>query len=444
MDNHLTHNAVEYTITRLMAIAGLNQFSISGTTVSVGVGQIFFSLSTLEEQNALFRGESSPAYIQSYDGKVQIPLFYGTNFCRVSGNTIYILPDILTVSFAILTRYEETLIEKRDKYKRFSYADSLAAKYGFISIPLVDEYAMLLRQEIKALWPELPLVTRKAKLTPTHDVDDLWRFRSPLQSLKTIVGGDLLLRKSPSIAWHSLKELFESKDRPKQDPLFRACLELNELSRQLGMTSEFFFLGYPAENVYRRSDVSHPYNVSHPSVHKLMETLEQSGAVVGFHGGIDSFDEGYIYMAQKARVDKAFGMKTTVGRQHYLRFDALITPQIWEQAGLREDLTLSFFDHEGFMCGTCHPYPLYDLLNDHPLSVLERPLLLMDGTVEGYRGLNIPEALFSAKAIWNRVVAVGGEFVILWHNSSLERGMEDWYQKFYCSFLRETSKELGK
>ena len=107
-----------------------------------------------------------------------------------------------------------------------------------------------------------------------------------------------------------------------------------------------------------------------------------------------------------------------------------------ENAGLHADASLGFFDREGFRCGTCHPYPLYDLKRDCPLSVMERPLLLMDGTLREYRGLSIDEAMVSARGLLERVLAVDGEFVILWHNGCVHREWTPWFHQLYVPFIQ--------
>lgn len=111
---------------------------------------------------------------------------------------------------------------------------------------------------------------------------------------------------------------------------------------------------------------------------------------------------------------------------------------------MRYDDTLGYADHEGFRCGTCHAYPLYDLEHDRPLEVVERPLLVMDGTLKEYRGLTRPEALERLKALFTRCCAVEGDFVILWHNGCVFRDWTPWFRKVYVPFMEWAAGRLGK
>ena len=433
----LTENAIRYTIICILNIAGVpaEQYSVDGNVAKFEKFSIRFSVMSSEEIKDFFAGEAPVKYINSFDGQVEIPLFGSQNFYAWQGTELLICADILTASFALLSRYEEIICKKRDQYGRFSFCDSLAKKYGFIDLPIVDEYAMLLRLELEKHGLKGQLKSRKANFVPTHDVDEIWRFHSLPASIKSILGGDIILRKSLKIALHSIKELAFSRLKPERDPYYLACRRLMDISLKNGLISTFYFLGYGDEKDRR-------YDIMQPSVHQLMKEIDRNHCVVGFHGGFGTYNDGDVYTAQKSRVNQAYGQNTRVGRQHYLCFDAGKTPKIWEENGIREDQTLSFFDREGFRCGTCHPYPLYDFKEDHPLSVIERPLLLMDGTVREYRHLSIEEALSSARTIWERVLAVRGDFVILWHNNSIGRGMETWFEKFYCKFLGECAQQL--
>ena len=433
----LSPSAVEYTIRCILKIAGVPEQScrLQETTVALGDTIIFFQLLPEEEQKRLFRGEAQPTQVDSFDGKIKIPLFGGERFARWNGTELSLCADILTISFALLSRYEETLTDSRDQYGRFSYQESLSCRYGLIDFPLVDEYAMLLRRELVEHGVTGLLPKRRPRVLPTHDVDELWRFASPFKVLKSIIGGDLLIRRSFKTAVSSLKEAMHSRCTPEKDPRYLDCIRLKELSQENDMFSTFFFLDYEGGE-------DQLYDIRHPSVGKLMQILKKEGCVIGIHGGLGTCDAPSAFRIQKECVDEIFNEKVKVGRQHFLCFDAMSTPKIWDDNGILEDQTLTFHDREGFRCGTCHPYPLYDLAADQPLSVKERPLLLMDGTVEGYRRLTVETALDSARMLRERVFAVGGDFVILWHNSSLDRGWEEWYQRFYVQWLRESGEIL--
>ena len=75
------------------------------------------------------------------------------------------------------------------------------------------------------------------------------------------------------------------------------------------------------------------------------------------------------------------------GRQHYLQWANPTTWRNWDEAGLDYDCTLAFSEAVGFRTGTCHEYPVFDLVAGTPLGLRERPFQVMDVTLFGYMGL---------------------------------------------------------
>ena len=170
--------AVLYTIKHLFEFAGIamekdfemvinrNAFSVRMTVW--GNKQVILKVMQQNEIDQLIEGELPLQKFPSFDSKVDIPLFITDNkndFAAISDNELIFHADILTISFIMLSRYEETLIEERDQQNRFEYKSSLACKYDFIDIPIVDEYAMLLRLWILKYIPTLNVQKRKGEIT---------------------------------------------------------------------------------------------------------------------------------------------------------------------------------------------------------------------------------------------------------------------------------------
>jgi hypothetical protein len=118
------------------------------------------------------------------------------------------------------------------------------------------------------------------------------------------------------------------------------------------------------------------------------------------------------------------GIDQTVlgGRQHILRWETPTTPCLWDDNDLDYDTTLSYADHPGFRCGTCFEYPMFDVADQRLLRLRQRPLVLMECSViaERYLGLGYSdEALTMMLGYRQTCHRVGGDFTLLWHNSSV-------------------------
>ncbi|NLU24536.1 MAG: hypothetical protein GXW99_07485 [Clostridiales bacterium] len=431
----LTKAQIEYTVARLLEIAGIQteEQSISGNTASFGRGQVVFTLISETDTAALLDGSYPVSHVPSADGQVSLPLFGGEGkpFTIFENNNLTVCADIVTYSFLLLSRMEELLLEKPDQYGRMSYADSLQKCYGTIDLPIVDEYAMLLRREIQQAFPEIPILHRSPKLLPTHDLDDMFRFMGMYQSLRSILSGDLLRRKSVALAAKSWCEWHRTRRDRQRDPMLQACRMLADDSKENGLTSLFFLMGVAREEKDFR------YDCTDPDVVRCLRELIDSGAKIGFHGGMGTSENKALFARQKQRTEEALCHPVTALRQHYLCFRPDQTPMIWEENEITDDYTLTYYDREGFCCGTCHPYPLFDLTNDRVMQVMEHPLLVMDGTVREYRDLTVEEASISMRVLAQRVRAVEGDFVLLWHNGNIFREWATWYENVYRTFLKE-------
>ena len=435
----ITQNAIKYTIKNLLKVAcnGMEfDITVSDDMLSAIVNicgkKVIFLMSQNEDIQMLLSGSFPMQSIQSADGVVEVPIMLKESlpFGQVSDNTLMINADIVTVSFIMLSRYEETLTHIPDANRNFTAEYSIAMKYNFIDIPIVDEYAMLLREYFKKFLPGIVILPRKTRITPTHDIDDIRRFDGFYKSMKTIFGGDLLLGKSLSVATKSMEQYIKSFDNPDKDPLVISVDKFVNLSKELGLKSEFYFMGA------NKSKYNVGYDVSAPTVRRLMDRITKNNMVVGFHAGYDTSRDKDLFIEEKYRVEEALGAKILGGRQHYLRFDINRTYRIWEQSGMKYDSTVGYNEREGFRCGTCHEFNPWDFENDCSMELIERPLIVMDVTLWNYRMMSIEEGFNTLMKLYSRCKAVEGNFIILWHNAYVFRSYSPWFQNVYERFLR--------
>lgn len=91
------------------------------------------------------------------------------------------------------------------------------------------------------------------------------------------------------------------------------------------------------------------------------------------------------------------------------------------------DSTLTYADHPGFRCGTCHEYPAFDPVAGTALQLRIRPLIAMECTVLAPRYMNLGSGDIALKKfiqLKQSCRAVNGNFTLLWHNTLLERHQE--------------------
>lgn len=440
----LTDNALHYTLSHLLKVALPSHeaahlsFTRNGQGVSVTInGQVRIILTLLSEQEmvTLLQGNATATHLPSADVKVEIPMFQSAA-CEltqpiVNDNGELEIPyDLITPSFLLLSRKEEEG-HPRDAHGRFCYQNSLSKHYDFIHIPLIDEYAMLLRKWIlENLKTEIDITPRQHQFIPTHDIDLLNRFQSPWQAFKSIAGRDLLLEHSWNATVESIREYRRWRADSRQDPYITAILELVRQSEERHLSSVFFF------KAQHSGEPDSTYDIENPNVRYCIDTILEADMKVGLHGSYRSYDNTELFDVEKARLVKIAGAPITHSRQHYLRFGAE-TLSVWQACGITDDYTLCYAEQPGFRCGTCHPYPLYDLANDCATNITEHPLIVMDGSLMEYLHASMEESNDIIDRLRARCEAVEGDFIILWHNHLLSRNYRDSYHNIYLHQLNK-------
>ena len=430
----ISPNAVNYTFQQLLKVAlpdfdsSYFNIEISDSNYCIHFGQSSVTMPRMNEAQwqAFLKGELKPFFDKKEVENKQIPLF------GPEDNPF----DIITPSFAFLSRYEEFYSQKSDAYGRFPCQDSLAEKYGFVEIPIVDEYAMILRRCLCACSPEtFTPKPRKSRIVPTHDIDLLYRFKSRFQAMKSIFGRDLLLNRSCPMVRKSLAEYRAWKRDHFNDPYILAILEFAEMEHAAGLEPVFFF------KALNQGEEDALYDIQDARLSRVWQELWNEETLFGIHGSYKSAEEMGRLSLERERLEACLSYpkrSVTHARQHYLRARFAGNPNsldLWREAGVKDDYTLGFAERCGFRCGTCHPYPLYDVRNDRVTDIIEHPLIVMDGTLFDYMKLSVEDAKELVMNLKQRCFDVEGDFVILWHNHATTREFEEYYREVYLPIV---------
>ena len=459
-ESPLSLNALEYTFRHLLKVA-FPQLESEPFRVEKGDGEvkvfikdISIIFKTMEQADMDWFLKVRPSWqclIANAKGTLKIPMFYfnfeddveyglrpedfgnfvdHTIICSETRDSIKICYDILTPSFVLLSRYEEFYSERHDEHGRFPYDRSLAEKCDMVEIPLVDEYAMLLRRWLCLYFPDrFEAVPRTPRIVPTHDIDILYRFTGRFQAWKSILGRDLLINRDLKMVWESIKSYRNWKIRPSLDPYVEAINEFLIQEEKRNLSSVFFF---------KATEKGHPdatYEVQDPILREIIGIIMEPGYhQIGLHGSYPSAEHLQYLQKEKQNLSNLCDEEIRVSRQHYLRTFFADDPNsldLWQQAGITDDYTLGFAERCGFRCGTCHPYPLYDVRNDRVTNIIEHPLIVMDGTLTDYMKLSVEEAKKLVMKLRQRCFDVEGDFIILWHNHATTREMKPYYEEVY-------------
>jgi len=278
--------------------------------------------------------------------------------------------DMFAASFFMLTRWEEYVNRNRDTHNRFPATESLAFKQGFLDRPIVNEYVEELKQRLLELDDSLVFKERKYELFLTHDVDDLYMWKSWKQVFR-VAFGDIIKRKSMTLALERVAQYFLIKRDAIKDP-FDTFDWLMDKSEAVGIKSRFYFMSGGVTEYDNR------YKIDESKFLELIEKIKKRGHIIGIHPSYNAFNDIKQFKKELDLLEKTVGQKITEGREHYLRFEIPNTWQVWEDSGMKVDSTCGYADKEGFRCGTGDEFSVFNILSREKLMLKERPLIFMD------------------------------------------------------------------
>jgi peptidoglycan/xylan/chitin deacetylase (PgdA/CDA1 family) len=199
---------------------------------------------------------------------------------------------------------------------------------------------------------------------------------------------------------------------------FRDILRLEE---KYGATSTFFIMTArpgPYNQIYQIDELKY----------ELRNILDR-GWDIGLHGGYQTYNDPALIAEEKRILEQSIGKEVAGYRSHFLRFKVPDTWRLLEKARFKYDATLGYAEHAGFRNGMCHPYQPYDLREDRPIEIIEIPLVVQDGTLSRYMGLDYDSSWYIVKKLIDAAEKCHGVITLSWHNDMLSGKDLEFYEK---------------
>lgn len=334
--------------------------------------------------------------------------------------------DVFSGAFWLLSRYEEYLPFKQDKYNRFDVKNSLAYQYNFIQVPLVNLWFEALKEIIKEKYPTMDFAKRKYSYISTVDIDNAYKYK--YKGIMRSVGG--FIKNLVDLDFVRIKERFDVVTGKRHDP-FDSYMYLLETQRKYNLHVIYFFL----LGDYGINDKNHPSN------NKKFQTLIKhlaDYAQVGIHPSYKSSNNLAQLKIETQRLANITHLDVKNSRQHFSILQFPETYQSLLQAGLLNDYSMGYGNYNGFRASYCLPFNWYDLdseqetpLTIHPFCLIETTLKFTDKATRG-------NALQFAKPIIDEVKKYNGEMISIIHNDTMGN-VKEWegWQEVYEEIVRE-------
>jgi hypothetical protein len=282
---------------------------------------------------------------------------------------------------------------------------------------VVNEYADFFWQLLLHLGWTGQRPKRDFQIHLSCDVDHPRLWWQPADRLRTLLGS-LIERKSFSEAFFWFKNHLFSRQDPYD--VFDEWMSWAE-SRDLQWHFNFLGARHPSSDCY--------YPLQHPFIVRLIEKMVARGHHIGFHPSYEAFENGMLFSNEIASLREVSSGPVVHGRQHYLRFLVPNTWRDWENADMAWDSSMGYSDAEGFRCGICYDFPVFDFVQRRTLMLREKPLIAMDVTLAFYQKYTPEMAMQRLEHLKQQVIKHQGEWVLLWHNSS-------WNTYFWAKWKR--------
>lgn len=335
--------------------------------------------------------------------------------------------DIFAAVFFLVSRYEEYLPFNPDMYERFPYQASLAFKWNFLDLPLVNYWLEDLKISLKQKFPDLIFRLNDFKFIPTYDIDTAFSYK--YKGLKRNLGG--FARSFINGEWNYLFDRWDVLYKQKKDP-FDSYEWLDSLHLYCRTRAYYFFL-------LAKEQVGKDKNIS-PN-RKEMQSLiayHARGYTVGIHPSWQSGDEETLLMEEVDRLAEITGMRVKYSRQHYIRLHLPKTYRQLIDVGIDKDFSMGYGSINGFRASIASSFFWYDLVAERKTGLLLFPFCFMDANAFYESKLTPQAALEQLMEYYRKVKQVNGLMITIWHNQFFGTDPEfSGWKEVYEVFLKD-------
>lgn len=333
--------------------------------------------------------------------------------------------DLFAMVFYLISRYEEYLPFDADAHGRFTAKQSIAYQYGFLHQPIINQWAIKLKELIEEKF-NIRFLSPPSSFCylPTYDIDMAWAYRH--RNWKRTIGAyaqDVVFQR-----WGFLSERFKVHLFKTIDP-FYTFDDINQWHTSSSYQPLFFFL----LGDYGKYDKN--INPENEDFRQLIYQLHKQYQT-GIHPSYSSNISFHQLSKEIKRLEEITHERVQRSRQHFLKLHLPQTYQNLIKAGITADYSMGYAEDIGFRASIATPFPWYDLQKEEETKLIIYPFQIMDVTLQQYLKLSPDEALKYIKPIIQVTKEVNGTLLTLWHNSSFSanHGWSGWrtmYKKMW-------------
>lgn len=334
--------------------------------------------------------------------------------------------DVLAASFWLLSRYEEYLPFKQDRYNRFDVKNSLAFQYDFIDTPLVNLWFEFMKETIRTIYPGVQFIKHEFRYVSTIDIDNAYKYK--YKGIMRSAGG--FLKNILNFDFAKIRERIMVVTGKSADP-FDSYQFLLETQKKNNLNVIYFFL----LGDYGVNDKNHPSN--NGNFQSLIKHLADY-AKVGIHPSFRSGNNLSQLKVEIIRLANITHLDIKNSRQHFSILQFPDTYQSLLQAGIANDYSMGYGNCNGFRASYCMPFSWYDLDAEQETPLIIHPFCLIETSLKFNNKANKDNAMSFALPIINEVKKYNGELISIIHNDTMGTA-EEWkgWKQVYEQMVNE-------
>lgn len=342
-----------------------------------------------------------------------------------STNHKYLVPfDPFAAAFYLVSRYEEYLPHLRDAHDRFIETESIAYQRNFLQKPLVNYWAVKIKEIIFKHFPALKSIEPRYRYISTVDVDNAYAYLE--KGFMRTTGA--YLRSFSQFNFQEAVERTRVLFRMQRDPYDTYSL-MHALHKKFNVHVIYFFL----MGEYGENDKNIP--VDSKKYHSLIKSLADY-AETGIHPSYGSNKKPGRLAKELGILSRILKREVTKSRQHFLKLRLPGTYRQLIDVDIKDDYTMGYAALTGFRASICSTFNFYDLDLEQTTSLRIHPFACMDATFKYYMKTPPEEVMPHIKMLVDEVKKVNGTFISLWHNESLsENILWKGYRKVYQELI---------
>jgi len=324
--------------------------------------------------------------------------------------------DVFSSIFYLVSRYEEYLPFVRDEHGRFTAHLSISAQLGVLEKPLVNIWALLVKEKLQEKFPEMTFPERRYKFVATYDIDSAFAYAQ--KGLVRSLGGYFLSARK--MDWKDIVDRTRVLFFGKKDPF-------NTFDRQIAYRKKYglwsiYFILYGRYGQFDKN-----INIRNRTFRFLIKRLSDY-ARIGIHPSYNTVEQPELLNFEISNLEKVINKDVKCSRQHFLR---LVLPGTYRSLidnDITDDYSMGYAALPGFRAGICSSFNFFDLDLEVETKLRIHPFAVMDGTLRDYMDLTPTDAIEQIQTLVDEVKKVKGTFISLWHNESLsdQKRWEGW------------------